>query len=187
MTVWHPGVQVEIETDRFLVRSLTKADATPVYVSWWNDAELQASLEFPPRGWGRQHAERHIGRFDNRTRFHLGIFPKGATLPIGFITIFCEGDERARTNILIGDKDYWGKRVVIEVRARVMDFLFDELGIVKVCGIVDGRNIPSIFNYKALGFTCEGILRQHKVGLDGSRHDQLWFGLMKEDWQKMRK
>jgi hypothetical protein len=43
-----------------------------------------------PRGWGRAQAEHRIAKFNNRTRFHLGIFPLRAALAIGFIAIFLE-------------------------------------------------------------------------------------------------
>ncbi len=183
MTDWIPGKPLELETEEYRLRSLTAADATDTYVAWWNDPEVQNSLGFQPRRWGRGEAVRHIRKFDNRRRFHLGIFPRDRELPVGFISIFLEPEERALTNVVIGDKDFWGRRIVLEVRARVLAFLFDDLGVVKVYGRIDARNFPSIYNYKAQGFICEGILRQHGRGLDGTRHDLLMFGLLRDEWQ----
>ena len=186
MTDWVPGTPLKLETDNFRLRSLTAADATDTYVSWWNDPEIQNGLGFQPRGWSRDDAVRHIQKFDNRRNFHLGIFPRDGELPVGFIAIFLEPAVIARTNVVIGDKDFWGRRVVLEVRARVLAFLFEDLDVVKVYGRVDARNFSSIYNYKAQGFVCEGILRQHGRGADGTRHDLLMFGLLRDEWQKAK-
>ena len=60
------------------------------------------------------------------------------------------------------------------------------MDIVKVYGRVDGRNMASIFNYKAQGFTNEAILRQHSQGADGERHDLLTFGMLRAEWMARR-
>lgn len=182
MSNWVRGMPLTLESENFLIRSLTPADATDEYISWWNDKEVQESLGFNPRGWTRDHAVRHILNFDNRKRLHLGIFPKGKALPIGFISILTKTKGCVQTNVVIGNKSYWGKRVPIEVRTRVLEFLFEDFGVHKVCGEVDARNFASIFNYKAHGFTCEGVFREHKQWVDGTWHDELHFGLLRSEW-----
>jgi RimJ/RimL family protein N-acetyltransferase len=186
MTGWSPGKALELETENFRLRSLTAADATDTYISWWNDPEVQEGLGLRPRGWGRDQAIRHINKFDNRRTYHLGIFPRDQELPIGFFAIFLEPAQLARTNTVIGNKAFWGRRVVLEVRARALAFLFEDVGVEKVYGRVDGRNFSSIYNYKAQGFTCEGILRKHGRGADGTRHDLLMFGLLRDEWRKAK-
>jgi RimJ/RimL family protein N-acetyltransferase len=186
MSAWQPGTPLQLETRSYLLRSLAAADATDEYISWWNDADVQRSLGFEPRGWDWNKAVRHIQRFDNRQSFHIGIFPKGEDLPVGFISAFVEPGSRALTNTVIGNKEYWGRRVVLEIRERLIDFLFDDIGVAKVYGRVDGRNFPSIFNYKAQGFTCEGVLRKHSVAFDGERCDTLMFGLLRDEWRAQK-
>ncbi len=181
---WIPGKPLVFETANFRLRSLTADDATETYIGWWNDAEIQEGLGTAPRNWGRQQAVQHINRFNNRARFHLGIFPKGEDIPIGFLAIFLEHYDLARTNIVIGNKDYWGRGVPLEVRGRALEVLFEHFKVAKVYGRLHARNYASIFNYKAQGFTCEAILRQHEVGPDGERRDMLMFGLLREEWRE---
>ncbi len=187
MTDWKPGTELTFETENYRLRSLTAQDATDTYVGWWNDPEVQESLGFEPRQWDRARAIQHIERFDNRRRFHVGIFPKDQELPVGFIAIFLEVEQRALTNIVIGNTDYWGRKLVIEVRETVYDWLFNDIGVAKIYGKVNARNFPSIFNYKAQGFTCEGVLRQHGRNSDGTRHDLLMFGMLRDEWLAKRK
>jgi RimJ/RimL family protein N-acetyltransferase len=182
---WRPGEILRIETERFSLRSLTPVDVTASYIKWWNDPEIQDGLNMPPRGWKKEHAVKHISNFDNITRFHLVIVCKEQKRMIGFYTMFVDPRTKvAKSNIVIGEKDYWGKNVVQEVRARMLSFLFNDLGMEKVKGEISGRNLPSIFNYKAQGFTCEGILRsemQHYKEKEG-RADKYLFGLLRDEW-----
>jgi RimJ/RimL family protein N-acetyltransferase len=181
---WKPGDLLEVETGRFVLRSLTPQDATDTYVGWWNDAEVQEGLNFAPRGWDRQRAMQHIALFDNVNKFHLGIFCKDSGRMIGFFAIFITPKTKvAVTNVVIGEKDFWGKGVVQEVRAAMLAFLFRVLGMEKVKGEIKGRNYPSIFNYKAQGFTCEGILRNEVAHFAGGRTDVFLFGLLREEWE----
>ena len=59
-----------------------------------------------------------------------------------------------------------GKNIVIEARSAILDFLFDELKMHKVLGKPHGRNFSSIFNYKAMGFACEAVLREQMLAID---------------------
>lgn len=181
---WRPGEILSVETKRFIIRSLTPEDATPTYISWWNDPEVQSGLNFPARGWGQQEAVKHISRFNNKTSFHLGIFCKQTDRMIGFYAMFIQPTNKvAKTNIVIGEKDYWGKRVVQEVRGRMLSFLFETLEMEKVKGEIMGRNYPAIFNYKEQGFTSEGILRAEIPCFSGGRTDIFVFGLLRDEWR----
>jgi len=187
MTNWRPGDPLVLETENYSLRSLSPVDATPEYISWWNDAEIQGGRGLGPRKWGRQEAERHIRQFNNRQSFHLGIFPHDENGSIGTITFDLKGHKLAKTGIVIGNKHYWGKKVPLEVRARVFDFLFMEMGMEKIAGAVMARNFSAVFNYKAQGFTCEGVLRKQLIGPDGEREDYLIFGLLRDEWMDQKK
>ena len=184
-SAWLPGQLLQLKTERFLLRSLTAQDATDTYIAWWNDAGVQHDLNMPPRNWGRGQAQKHISRFDNRFSFHLGIFPHDQAVPIGFFTITANPHTKvAITNVVIGDKQWWGQKVPLEVRSNLLPFIFRRLDMVKVKGTIHGRNLPSIFNYEALGFTCEGILRSELPGIDGGRADIYVYGMLREEWQE---
>ena len=144
---WTPGQPLELETEKYKLRSLTPDDADEEYTSWWNDAEVQRGFNKKPRNWDIPDAVKHINTFNNITLFHLGVFPKDTSRLIGFVTIsFAMKHKVAITNVALGDKSYWGKDVIIEVRRKVMDFMFETLGIEKAESEILGRNFSSIFN-----------------------------------------
>ena len=177
------GGGMRFETARFFLRPLTPDDVTPAYVAWWNDPEVQQGLNSPPRKWDRQRAMKHVSTFNNKTKFHFGIFCKDTARLIGFFAVFIKPRVKvAKTNIVIGEKDYWGKGVVYEVREHMFSLLFESLNMEKIKGEIMGRNYPSIFNYKAQGFTCEGIMRSEIISVTGGRTDIYLFGLLRDEW-----
>jgi len=183
---WQPGHPIILETERFRIAPLLPQALDATYVSWWNDAEVQKGLNMPARNWTLADAQRHVQTFDNRRRFHLGIAEKATGKLIGFISLFRENHKRVLTNSVIGDKAFWGQRVVLEVRDRVLRFIFEEMDAYKVIAIVNARNLPSIYNYKTQGFSCEAILRDHAEWIEGGRVDMLHFGLLKQEWEERK-
>lgn len=186
---WAPGRPVSLETEHYLLRSLTPHEVNLRHVRWLRDPEVMATLNLKPmkgvpdaRLLKRMQAD--VARADNRSRFHLGIFPKAGGGQIGYFAIDLDvKNAHAQTRVVVGEREWWGRDVVIETRGAIIDFLFSRAGVMKVWGSTSSRNIASIFNYRAQGFTNEGILRQHSRGLDGNRIDIVLFGLLREEWQ----
>ena len=186
---WVPGNAVSLTTERFDVRSLTTADVTERYLAWSADPELNRTLNRLPTQVSVQSLRRYVAAFDNRSGFHLGVFDRTPSSLIGVYSINCDlTHAQAKLHVLIGERAYWGKRVVLESCAAVLDFLFDEVGIEKAWGGPYGRNFPAIFNYQAQGFRCEGVLRQHVRAVDGSgRLDQYLFAMLRDEWHARRR
>jgi RimJ/RimL family protein N-acetyltransferase len=83
--------------------------------------------------------------------------------------------------VMIGDKDYWGQGVVLEARARILDFIFAELPIDKVSGGCYQTNGPAIFNYQRQGWKVDGIRKAEHLDR-GRRVDTILFAMFREDW-----
>ena len=73
-----------------------------------------------------------------------------------------------------------------EVRDVLLPRLPD-LRLHRVYGLVHARNLPAVFNYRALGFTCEGVLRGHAMGAENEFSDVYFFGLLQREWQERQK
>ncbi|WP_298970137.1 GNAT family protein [uncultured Roseobacter sp.] len=186
--IWSPGDLVEIETVRFLVRSIEREDVTESLLSWMADPEVMTGLNLPERRMSQAQALRWAMGFDNARQFFLLVCDRATGTPIGFFTVTIDSHKTAETAVVIGDRNYWGKNVVMETRAALLDFLFDTLGIYKVIGRPHGRNLSSIYNYNAMGFTCEAILRAQMLSVvDNDRLDQLVYGILAPEWVEKRK
>lgn len=67
-----------------------------------------------------------------------------------------------------------------------LEYAFRALSLHKVCGEVLGFNTKSIRFHQRLGFSQEGLLREHHF--DGERyHDVLCFGLLENEWTMISK
>ena len=185
---WQPGGLLALETTRFTLTSMLREDVTEAFVTWMADPEVMVGLNMHRRRLTRVQAVRFVLGFDNHKRFCLGIKDKVTKSLIGFFILDCDPIQQCtETSVVIGDKNFWGKNVVMETRSCLLDFLFNHMKMVKVIGRPHGRNFSSIYNYKALGFTCEAVLRQQMKAIQGEqRLDQLVFGILKPEWQQKR-
>ena len=183
------GPPIRLETENYVVRSIEHGDVNEDYRDWTHDQEIMAGVNSSPTEMTIEDMHKYVDRFDNRNSFHFGIFDKNAgNKMIGFYVIYRDRRHNlAQTNVVIGNKDYWGKAVVLETRSAVLDFLFDTIKVGKIWGNPMVRNIRSVFNYKAQGFVAEGVLRRHRIDPDGKRVDQVMFGLLPEDWAEQKK
>jgi ribosomal-protein-alanine N-acetyltransferase len=182
------GRPVLLKTERFELRSVTPADASDRWLGWVKDPAIMGPLNMPARAMRREELAGHIASVDNNARFLVGIFDKVDGAQIGFFMIDIEIMHRyAIFNVAIGEKDWWGKGVVNETRAALLDHFFETRGIEKAVGLPFARNFPALFNYKAQGWRHEGTLRgQCLSAADRSRLDQYQFGLLRKEWRKLR-
>ncbi|MBB3063846.1 GNAT family N-acetyltransferase [Limibacillus halophilus] len=182
-----PDRPFRFETKRFIVRPMRPADVNARYVSWWNDEETQLGNNRKPQSWTHERAVKHIHWFDNKNNFHFGIFVKESKELIGFMSLLTNKESAiAKSNVVL-DRSYWGKNVVPEVRAVLVELAFKRMKMVKFKGLVIGRNYPSIFNYLTMGFTCEGVQRSDVPFVGGGRADVYHFALFPEEWEARKK
>jgi len=183
---WAPGQPLNIASANFVLRSMTAADVDDRMVGWFADRDVMEYVALPMH-LPREQVVRLVQSFDNKSTFLLGLQPKTGPALIGFYRVWCYHHYGyAKTAVLIGDRAYWGKKAVLETRAVLLDFLFDGLRLHKVTGAVYTRNHAAVFNYKAQGFRCEGILREQEPGRDGQRLDVYLFGMLRDEWRAQR-
>jgi RimJ/RimL family protein N-acetyltransferase len=182
------GRPVFLETKRFSLRSLKPSDASERWMNWLKDPEVMGPLNAPIRKWTAQQLMAHIAVADNNERYLIGIFDRVSKIQIGFFMIDVDLIHgRATFNVVIGEKSWWGKGTVNEVRAALLDEFFNHRGIEKASGMPFARNFPAVFNYKAQGWRHEGTLRSHAISAaGGARLDQFQFGLTKDEWHNLR-
>jgi len=182
-----PLPRVEIETDRFTLRGVTRDWLGRHSFHWAENAEFLDGLSWPAGPYTRRKWTRRFSRSDNCKTFHFAIFPRGSDRLIGAHGVSFSEPGSALLYVAIGDKDWWGKGVVQEVRSALLDFVFDQAGGHRAHGQVHARNAASIYNYQRLGFHHEGTLRQQRILPSlGEPVDMLVFGLLKEDWLARR-
>jgi len=183
------GRPVRLETERLVLRSLTPADASQRWVEWSADESVMDPFNRPVLHLTVAEVGRAVARYDDDTTFAVGIFDKASGLHIGIFFIGVNHRDRlGNFAVMIGDHDFWGRNVVNEARAALLDHFFAERGVDKISGTPLARNFPAVFNYKAQGWRLEGVLRKHRCRPStGERRDLCQFGMLREDWEALKK
>lgn len=94
----------------------------------------------------------------------------------------------ANWGYLIGEREFWGGGISLQVQIPILDLAFDELGVRRFYGGAFFENVRSQFNLRRLGFTKEGVFRQHYRKASGSEEftDLVYYALLAEEWQLIR-
>ena len=184
----HPLLDV-LETERFSLQPLGKLGAFRIgYYNWNGDGEIMRNLVHsaaPLKPW---RWLRRMVWTNGRTKFSHAIVPKEGGPAIGMHIVNLQKYRSASLTVVVHDRAWWGKKVVAEVRGDVIDYVFRNNIVDRVCCTVNARNMPSVFNYKKLGFTHVGTLHRAQCDpVSGEVFDTLIFELMRADWNKQGK
>jgi len=183
------GRPVLLSTERFTLRSHVTTDVSERWCGWAGDPDIMGPLNMPARRSTPEQLAKYVAQQDNERGYLIGIYSKAMGQHIGFYQIDVTRLHRsAGFNVVIGDKQYWGKNAVNETRAALLTEFFENRGLEKAWGQPLARNFPMIFNYKQQGWHLEGILRGQCLSVvDGSRIDQYQFGMLRDDWRALTK
>ncbi len=176
-----------LESERFVLDSVNRLTAFAISYPWTKDPELIGDFTCSSAPRTRRKWYREMTRPNNRTKFCHAIYPKGESKPIGMHMTVLRGHRSADTSVAIHDRAWWGKGVVAEVRARIIDHFFEYGPVDRFCGAVNARNLPSVFNYRKLGYRHVGTLHRSKSDpVTGDVFDMIVFELFREDWDQGR-
>ena len=177
-----------LETERFVLDPVNRLTAFAISYPWTKDSELIGDFTGSTAPRTRRKWYREMARPNNRTKFCHAIYPKGTSLPIGMHMTALRGYRSAETSVAIHDRAWWGKGVVAEVRAHIIGHFFEHGPVDRFAAAVNARNLPSVFNYRKLGFRHVGTLHRAKSNpVTGEVFDMVLFELFREDWEQNRK
>ncbi len=175
-------LQQPISGPRLRLRSMTEADL-PLKVKWYNDPDIRKTLILDEV----LELDKTIQWFDavrdSGARLDL-IIETDAARPIGQISLvdIDRKNKTAEIVLVIGEKDCWGKGVMVEAETLLIRWAFDRLGMDKIRAQTRPENIASLITMKKLGFRIEGTLRQEVI-VAGNRIDVVTLGLLPDDFK----
>lgn len=181
----HKGT-ICLETGRLLLRPFTTEDAEAMFRNWAKDDEVTKFLTWPTHkdqsiteavlsSWVQQYAKLDYYQW-------AIVLKEMSPEPIGSISVVNEIDARiqaAEIGYCIGKK-WWHRGVTSEALSRVMDYLFDEVGVNKIVARHDVNNPNSGLVMRKCGMQYEGTLRQEAWNNQGVC-DVAHYGLLKAD------
>jgi len=180
------NTNIKIECENLYLKQLSLSQISDRYVFWLNDPEVN---RFSQR-FGKSFRIRDVKQYvdtSNKSKniLLLGIFLNKGDIHVGNIKLdyFDRKNRLADISTLLGEKDYWGKGIIIEAARHLIDFGFKELNIHKfILGNI-APNRASSFKSATLGARLEGTRKSHFL-FEGDYVDVLEYGLLKKDFYK---
>ena len=184
---WRDQLPV-LEGRRVSLRELDASDAATL-LPLLAAPEVARFLSPPPQSLERfagfidaTRSERRAGRYAG-----FAIVPHETGHPVGLVQIrqLDPSFGTAEWGVALG-AEWWGRGLFVDAGHLLLDFAFSELGTFCVEACVASCNVCGNRAVEKLGAVAEGLLRGSLVVADGSRHDQVLWSWLKEDWRRAR-
>lgn len=179
----HRGT-TELRTRRLVLRRFELSDAEAVFEAFGGDSENARYTGFAPCATPRLTrtflAENERRYAEDRSWYSWAIALKGQV--IGSIAAY-DVDERncsAEIGYTIG-RAWTGNGYAKEALAAVISYLLQDVGVNRLFGWCDTRNVASAHVMASCGMSFEGIAREARAMPDGLLHDVAYFSILKAD------
>lgn len=168
-----------LTTARLVLRQLREDDAAalfpvlsdPEVMTWWSSGPHTSPAET---------ADYVKGNASEGQGYLCWAITAGDDEALGWV-ILIDGKPDVKEIGYILHRDHWGRGIVREAAARVIEHGFDELKLRRIFADTDPENAGSIGLLERLGFQREGHLRSEWETHIGVR-DSLIYGLLRDEW-----
>ncbi|MGA5363938.1 GNAT family N-acetyltransferase [Streptomyces purpurascens] len=116
-----------------------------------------------------------------RSEFYLGVTKHDDDRVIGFARIGLSGVQAGKLGYAIAAKE-WGRGYATDAARALTTYAFTELGLHRISAAIGPENTASIAVMEKLGFTREGVLRDH-VFTNGAWRDSVLYSILEHEWQ----
>lgn len=181
----HQGT-VRLETNRLILRPFTVEDAPAAYKNWMSDEKVTEFLRWPTHkelAVSKAVINEWVSEYEkNKSFYQWAIVPKGLGEPIGTISVvgMNERVEMVHIGYCIGSK-WWKNGYMSEAFAKIISFLFEEVGVKRIESQHDPNNPASGKVMVKCGLKYEGTLRQADWSNKGIV-DAAIYGLLAEEY-----
>ena len=184
----HQGT-VTLETERLILRRFTVEDAPDMYRNWACEEAVARFLTWEPHPNAEATAallREWVNEYASPEKYNWVIVRKQDGVLIGNISVvrFEEETACAALGWCLGSA-FWGQGYMPEAGAAVMQYLFETVGMRRVCANHDIANTQSGRVMQKLGMKQEGILRQHGHAR-GRVFDDVWYGILADEYREMQ-
>jgi RimJ/RimL family protein N-acetyltransferase len=157
-----------------------------ILARWWADADFLRfydSLPAYPKT-EDQLMRRIEGGQEGRENFLFAIRPLATDELIGLFELdgIIWSHRTSGVSIAIGNPDHRGQGYAADGMRVGLHFAFNELNLYRVYLTVFSYNEAAIRLYEKLGFSREGVSREH-LERDGRRFDMIHYGILRHEWR----
>ncbi|WOT40651.1 GNAT family N-acetyltransferase [Streptomyces coeruleorubidus] len=179
-----PARPVRLVSDQVVLREFTLDDVADVLAIIGNDTVTTwLSFDSRDRAQAVTMIEGTIKRAQQepRSEFYLGVTKHDDNRVIGFARMGLSGVQAGKLGYAIAAQE-WGRGYATDAARTLVTYAFKELGLHRVTAAIGPDNSASIAVVQQLGFTREGVLRDH-VFANGSWRDSILYSVLEHEWQ----
>ena len=186
--VQHRGTQT-IETERLVLRRFEADDAQAMYDHWASSDTVTRYLLWPTHpsvDESRRVLAEWIAAYASPEKYEWAIVPRELGQPVGSIGAF--GYDEATCSIEVGyvlGERWWHQGYMSEALGAVIDYLFGQVGLLRVWAEHDPANPHSGMVMRHCGMVYEGTLRQAHRNNQGIC-DTCVHGILRAEWEARR-
>ena len=163
------------------IRKLQKQDLE-TRVQWMNNPKIYSCMHFEVPILMDKTIQWYENNLTNENRFDVTVLEDGVVVAFGGFTSINREIGKAETYLFV-DPIHLHKGIGTRAKQQICQFGFEQLGLNKIYFITNEDNYASIRVNEKCGFKLEGRLRQEYIK-DETRKDRLYYGLLKEEWEK---
>ncbi|NIJ14516.1 RimJ/RimL family protein N-acetyltransferase [Saccharomonospora amisosensis] len=115
-----------------------------------------------------------------RTEYYLAVTPLDDDQLVGFARLAFAGVQAAKLGYAIAH-DHQRRGYATDAVRTMLDFAFGPLGRHRVSAAIGPENAASLAVVERVGFTREGVLRDH-VFTNGAWRDSVLFSILADEW-----
>ena len=177
---------IQLSTERFLVRLFTTNDVPELLSFIDNEPELWKYALVPcnDRPSMQQYLDEAFADCEKGTAFPFVVIDRTTGNIVGSTRFYDFQPKNSST--LLGytwySKHQQGNGINAHCKFLMLQYAFEVLQLERVELRADLRNERSIAAMRKIGFTQEGILRNHLPVADGTRRDSIIFSALKGEW-----
>jgi len=164
--------------------ALTKADLS-TFGNWYEDAGFSRLLDAVPAApKSKDQWEKWLKETEDEKDsylFAIRLLQNNDLIGYAELDGILWNHRNCWLGIGLGKRENWGKGYGREAMELTLKFAFHELNLHRVQLSVFSYNQRAVALYEELGFTKEGVFREH-LERDGQRFDMYLYGLLRSEW-----
>lgn len=164
------------------IRRLQREDLE-TRVLWMNNPLIYSNMHFEVPILMDKTILWYENNLTNENRFDITVLEDGIIVAFGGLTSINRDIGKAET-YLFADPVHLHKGIGTRAKKLICRFGFEQLGLNKIYFVTNEDNYASIRVNEKCGFKLEGRFRQEYITKEGEKKDRLYFGLLKEEWEK---
>jgi UDP-4-amino-4,6-dideoxy-N-acetyl-beta-L-altrosamine N-acetyltransferase len=162
-----------------------KPEDSAQMLAWRNQPEIRRWMYTSHVIAPDEHDRWFAGALADPTRRYWIVELEGAPIGLANLADLSPIHRRTAWAYYLADSSVLGKGIGAYVEYFVIEYVFGELGLAKLCCEVLIENEAVWKLHEAFGFRREGLLRQH-IWKDGAPSDVVVLGLLAQDWAQVR-